>query len=84
MKTLNSNLVWEIQTVKLLGEKIGYGHLMQLASTLWGNDLESHGYPRNGAFIPTTFTLLSEEGKKIALSEDAHYRNLIDCVGADE
>lgn len=38
--------------VKKLGEKIGYGNLMTIASKLWKVDLFINGYPESGAFIP--------------------------------
>lgn len=42
----------EIFDVKELGDRIGYGHLMELASALWRYDLQSHGHPSIGAFVP--------------------------------
>lgn len=74
---MNQNFKNEVQAVKSLGQSIGYGHLMQLASTLWADDLESHGLPRSGAHVPTVMPLLTEEGKKIAESSDNEYRSLI-------
>lgn len=43
----------EIELVKNIGENIGYGHLMYLASALWRKKLEETGVPVGGAFIPT-------------------------------
>lgn len=42
----------EIRLVKQLGEQVGYGNLMNLASALWAIDLESKDYPVTGAFVP--------------------------------
>lgn len=42
----------EKQKVKELGQLIGYGNLMHLASDLWKEDLKAEGYPTTGAFIP--------------------------------
>ena len=42
----------ELKQVKELGEAIGYGHLMSLASALWRKSLKDNGYPVSGAFIP--------------------------------
>lgn len=39
--------------VKELGEKIGYGELMSLASILWAAKLIDSGSPDIGAFYPT-------------------------------
>lgn len=54
-------LMRDIQDVKLLGGRIGYGHLMGLASALWRDDLEKKGYPINGAFIPTIEDFIKDE-----------------------
>lgn len=40
--------------VKELGEKIGYGELMSLASILWAANLIDNGLPDIGAFYPTS------------------------------
>jgi len=43
----------EEDAVKLLGEKIGYGRVMELASKLWSDSLvKNHGLPGTGAFVP--------------------------------
>jgi hypothetical protein len=39
--------------VRELGEKIGYGKLMTVASILWASKLIDAGLPDNGAFYPT-------------------------------
>lgn len=51
----------EVEAVKKLGEQIGYGHLMSLASALWRESLNKKGYSRIGAFIPTTITSIRKE-----------------------
>ena len=43
----------EIESVRILGEAIGYGNLMTLASALWRKSLSDSGYPISGAFVPT-------------------------------
>lgn len=67
----------EIQAVRNLGKKIGYGHLMQLASTLWANELEKSDLPRSGAHVPSGYPFLTEEGKKVAADTDILYQELI-------
>lgn len=47
----------EILHVKALGEMIGYGNLMDIASVLWAHELKRNGFPDDGAFYPT---ILSE------------------------
>lgn len=48
---------YEILHVKALGEMIGYGNIMDIASVLWAEDLKRNGLPDDGAFYST---LLSE------------------------
>jgi hypothetical protein len=45
------NRAWK--EVRELGEKIGYGELMTLASIIWAAKLGDSGFPDNGAFYPT-------------------------------
>lgn len=60
-KSLNKEILeqWEeshkkeVLAVKQLGETIGYGNMMSIASALWFIDLEKKKYPTSGAFIPT-------------------------------
>ena len=42
----------EREAVKLLGEAMGYGNMMLLASDLWKEMLIQEGYPISGAFVP--------------------------------
>lgn len=42
----------EIEAVKALGEQIGYGNLMCIASALWAIDLDKSGRGHSGVFIP--------------------------------
>jgi len=54
---------FEVATVQRLGEQIGYGHLMSLASALWRRELASKygdGY-QSGAFVPTLSSLVKDE-----------------------
>lgn len=43
----------EIKIVKQIGEKIGYGNLMMIASALWKSSMEKQNYPTSGVFVPT-------------------------------
>lgn len=43
---------YEAIAVKMLGEEIGYGNLMEWASALWRKELKEKGIPANGAFVP--------------------------------
>lgn len=42
----------ELLQVKQLGEQIGYGNLMSMASSLWRYDLKKNNFPIVGAFVP--------------------------------
>lgn len=46
------NLNTEINVVKTIGDEIGYGHLMSIASALWRKKLIEINIPEGGAFIP--------------------------------
>ena len=41
----------EEELVRELGEKIGYGNMMDLASECWQDDMIKNGYPTSGVFI---------------------------------
>lgn len=56
----------EIQSVKRLGELIGYGNIMDIASALWALDLERKHGIKCGMHIPTVEPCLTEEGKEMA------------------
>lgn len=55
----------EINVVKNLGESIGYGHLMSIASALWRKSLKEKGYPEDDAqklaFVPTCIDFINKE-----------------------
>ena len=70
----------EIKAVKQLGEAIGYGNMMALATALWRKSLRDKGYPQSGAFIATIYGLLDEEGKRIADKELPLYDELIETI----
>lgn len=62
----------EKELVRQLGERIGYGNMMHLASILWQESLESRGYPITGAFVPALLTDL----KKRIMKRYTVYRNV--------
>ena len=65
----------EVLEVKKLGEKIGYGHLMELASALWRKHLRDRGYPDTGAFLP-----IIPRGNERELYREsiAHYDDIVE------
>ena len=64
------NIKKEIKEVEKLGNKIGYGWMMTLASALWRKDLKDNGYPESGAFIVKGSYDANEEDKKKMASDD--------------
>ena len=64
----------EIAAVKLVGEKIGYGTLMYIASALWRRDMREHGYPTSGVFFP----VLPDEGDPDMVREMYHADDELD------
>ena len=42
----------ECEEVKRLGDQIGYGNMMTIASALWAKILIDEGRPDSGAFFP--------------------------------
>ncbi len=55
------NIKSEVKAVKELGDEIGYGHLMALASALWRKSLKEKGFPESGAFVPTILECVEKE-----------------------
>lgn len=56
----------EIAIVKDIGEQIGYGNLMWIASALWAEELKNKGLPTEGAFRPTLRCLMNQDGKEMS------------------
>lgn len=53
----------EKEFVKHLGEKIGYGNMMYLASECWKENMKKNGYPTSGVFIPALPSRVCESKK---------------------
>lgn len=53
----------QVQVLKKLGDEIGYGHLMALASAIWRKKLcDEHGEQyKSGAFIPVVDCVVEPE-----------------------
>jgi hypothetical protein len=67
-----------LSMVKELGNKIGYGHMMHIASALWRHDLQEFGSGTSGAFIPTLLNFVDNEVLEITKSEINKYDKLIE------
>lgn len=68
-----------VTAVKRLGEQIGYGHLMSLASALWRRNLtEEYGEKvGEGAFIPTLKMLVVEDWQENVEQESKLYDSIV-------
>lgn len=60
----------EILHVKALGEMIGYGNLMDIASILWAEQLKRDGFSDSGAFYATIISEIKEGRLKDTLIEE--------------
>lgn len=56
----------EILAVKELGEKIGYGNMMDIASALWSMDLTAIDGKERFGHVPTVLPYLKKVGKSYA------------------
>ncbi len=60
----------ELQAVMQLGESMGYGRMMQIASSLWAIALvDKHGLPPDGAFIPTIDSFMKKKEAERSVKE---------------
>lgn len=51
----------DVKEVEALGNRIGYGHLMNIASALWRKSLIDKAYPVMGAFYPTCICFIKKK-----------------------
>lgn len=62
--TMNEQYQREVLAVKALGDQIGYGNMMNIASALWRDMLEKSGAPKIGAHIPTGKSCIKKKDLK--------------------
>ena len=67
----------EIETIKILGEKIGYGNMMGIASALWRENLKQNSCPISGAFIPVLPSDIKSGCKSLYKSENERMDEII-------
>jgi len=67
----------EYAAVKLVGEKIGYGNLMDIAATLWRRKLKDAGGPESGAFYPTCASMITHDVSGDIMNRDRELDDLI-------
>jgi len=60
----------EVLHIKALGEMIGYGNIMDIASILWAEQLKRDGLPDSGAFYATIISEIKEGRLKDTLIEE--------------
>lgn len=73
---------FEVVAVQRLGEQIGYGHLMALASALWRKKLVEEygkGYEK-GAFVPTLSILVKDEWAENLQKEAKMYDDIVNAA----
>ncbi len=64
----------EFESVKQLGEQIGYGNLMWIANCLWRKDLvNKYNLPEEGAFTPTIKLEMKKGGIRDAQNSEKIY-----------
>lgn len=66
----------EIEAVKQLGDQIGYGHLMSLASSLWREILAPDGV-ESGAFVPVCTYSVKDEDLDMVNNSIEHYDKIV-------
>jgi hypothetical protein len=67
----------EVAAVEWLGNSIGYGHLMALATALWRRKLKSEGLPEHGAFIGVCDISIKKDRIKSVMEEVHMYDEII-------
>lgn len=68
----------EVEAVMYLGDNIGYGHLMSLASALWRKSLKEKNYPESGAFVPTILQCVEKELAEKTKEERKMYDRIVE------
>jgi len=71
----------EIEQVKELGERIGYGNMMSIASGLWALMLEKQYGITSGAFVPTVTGMMKKIDAKRAELERARRKEMFREAG---
>lgn len=70
---------FEVNAVKRLGDQIGYGYLMHIASALWRRSLTKEYGEKvaEGAFIPTLKMLVVEDWQENVEKENNLYDGIV-------
>ena len=68
----------DVKKVKELGETIGYGHMMSIATSLWRKNLKEKGYPVVAAFVTTCLPFMKDDDRKNAENTIKLYDKIIE------
>lgn len=68
----------ETLMIKQLGDQMGYGHLMSLASSLWRKKLVDSKTPIEGAFVPTCIPFIEKEYQEMTIREAENYDKIVE------
>jgi len=72
---------YEVESVKSIGESIGYGNMMEIASALWRKKMRETGLPITGAHIVAAdFQLTKVELKRSKKMRDNYDRMVEDLT----
>jgi len=67
----------DVKVIKQIGDQIGYGHLMSIATSLWKANMIEQGYPISGVFVPTCMAFIKDEHKEMHETDVKQYDNYI-------
>lgn len=73
---------FEVTAVQRLGDQIGYGHLMSLASALWRRKLAQEYSEKfaESAFVPTLKMLVVEDWQENIDKENKLYDSIVEAA----
>ena len=74
---MNERIKQETAVLEMLGDSIGYGHLMALATALWRRKLKAEGLPEQGAFIGVCDISIKDDRLDSVMREVRMYDEII-------
>jgi hypothetical protein len=74
---MNVKLKQEVDAVRELGTKIGYGNLMELASALWRENLNETIGITSGAFVPVCTYSIKKSDMAMINKSSKIYDNIV-------
>ena len=70
----------DTDSIKQLGDRIGYGNLIGWASALWRASLQKKGLPANGAFIGVCECSIKQSRLEDIQRQEAVYDRLVEAL----